>query len=640
MSDKQLIRQKFRANITASGSTGIQGGTEYPVHGEAQVRVQTSGFGATNVVEIQVKIFDGDWYTLDSVTGNADSGALDVSAWDFVRFNVTTANGIGTIVASGFFSKAQSAGGGASASFTIVQADSGTSPTATGASDVLTVTGTGGVSTSGNATTDTITVSLNINGLTEDLTPAGGTDYIVTYDASAGTNKKVLLNNIPVSGGGGSGNVVGPASSADNGLVRFDGITGKLIQDSGITVSDTRQIWAPNATYTNSMAVGRNITLNGDKSFVFGDSVSIGQWSVAMGYNLIGTTNQRVVMLGYSSAVSGTAAIAIGYAINNVAQSSISIGGSSYSNSGSSVVIGSSAYTQSANNSSHVAIGGLARVTGTNPGDIGCVSIGYDAASSGAASTAIGYRSSCTASYAFALGPTSNVSDRYGIAIGAGATVSHLGSVAIGQGAVTTDHHQLVIGGFAAGAGGFNNVYIGYGVTNTTVSDLTMRATGRSGTNLTGVNYSIYAGQGTGTGAGGSLYLGTSKPGVSGSILNGVTNYLQVSPSGVIVNPSFDSTGDFRIQGILGYTMSFWDASTGYITHYMDNVIYQDTSSVKMLELETGKRVYQGAAATAPNSANMFNGSICFYLDELGNNLKATVKYSNGTVKTFSAGLI
>ena len=36
----------------------------------------------------------------------------------------------------------------------------------------------------------------------------------------------------------GTGDVVGPASSTDHALVRFDGLTGKLVQDSGATLSD------------------------------------------------------------------------------------------------------------------------------------------------------------------------------------------------------------------------------------------------------------------------------------------------------------------------------------------------------------------------------------------------------------------
>lgn len=47
-------------------------------------------------------------------------------------------------------------------------------------------------------------LSVNVNGLTADASPDGAADYILTYDASAGTNKKVLLNNLP----GGGGDVV------------------------------------------------------------------------------------------------------------------------------------------------------------------------------------------------------------------------------------------------------------------------------------------------------------------------------------------------------------------------------------------------------------------------------------------------
>ena len=45
----------------------------------------------------------------------------------------------------------------------------------------------------------------------------------------------------PASGGGG-GDVFGPASSTDNAIARFDGATGKLIQNSVVTISDTGAI--------------------------------------------------------------------------------------------------------------------------------------------------------------------------------------------------------------------------------------------------------------------------------------------------------------------------------------------------------------------------------------------------------------
>ncbi|MFN0192656.1 MAG: DUF2793 domain-containing protein [Aestuariivirga sp.] len=46
-------------------------------------------------------------------------------------------------------------------------------------------------------------------------------------------------------GGGGSGDVVGPASATDNAIARFDSATGQLIQNSGVTVSDGNEIDLP-----------------------------------------------------------------------------------------------------------------------------------------------------------------------------------------------------------------------------------------------------------------------------------------------------------------------------------------------------------------------------------------------------------
>ena len=45
--------------------------------------------------------------------------------------------------------------------------------------------------------------------------------------------------------GGGSGDVVGPASAADNAIVRFDGTTGKVVQNSGVTITDAGEVRLP-----------------------------------------------------------------------------------------------------------------------------------------------------------------------------------------------------------------------------------------------------------------------------------------------------------------------------------------------------------------------------------------------------------
>jgi hypothetical protein len=56
------------------------------------------------------------------------------------------------------------------------------------------------------------------------------------------------------------GDVVGPASATDNAVVRFDSTTGKLIQDSGVSISDA------NLLTTTALTVNDNTTLGSSNS--------------------------------------------------------------------------------------------------------------------------------------------------------------------------------------------------------------------------------------------------------------------------------------------------------------------------------------------------------------------------------------
>jgi len=64
---------------------------------------------------------------------------------------------------------------------------------------------------------------------------------------------------IAATGGGGSGDVVGPASATDNAIVRFDTTTGKLVQNSGITIAD-----GATGTLSGTNTGDQTITLTGD----------------------------------------------------------------------------------------------------------------------------------------------------------------------------------------------------------------------------------------------------------------------------------------------------------------------------------------------------------------------------------------
>lgn len=65
-------------------------------------------------------------------------------------------------------------------------------------------------------------------------------------DGFSGTTQG--FSDSPSGGGGGLGDVVGPASSTDNALTRFDLGTGKLVQNSGVTLDDNDLMVFDNTT--------------------------------------------------------------------------------------------------------------------------------------------------------------------------------------------------------------------------------------------------------------------------------------------------------------------------------------------------------------------------------------------------------
>lgn len=54
------------------------------------------------------------------------------------------------------------------------------------------------------------------------------------------------IEHFAVGGGGGTGDVVGPAGATDHNVARYDGVTGKLIQDSVVTIDDLGNITTAN----------------------------------------------------------------------------------------------------------------------------------------------------------------------------------------------------------------------------------------------------------------------------------------------------------------------------------------------------------------------------------------------------------
>lgn len=79
------------------------------------------------------------------------------------------------------------------------------------------------------------------------------TDGSVTFSPSNGAAAVVDLSVV-----GGSSDVVGPASSTDNAIARFDGTTGKLIQNSGATIDDSGNLTANTGAFTNGVQITAN----------------------------------------------------------------------------------------------------------------------------------------------------------------------------------------------------------------------------------------------------------------------------------------------------------------------------------------------------------------------------------------------
>jgi hypothetical protein len=82
-------------------------------------------------------------------------------------------------------------------------------------------------------------------------------------------------------GGGGTGNVTGPASSTDNAVARFDGTTGKLLQNSGATLDDggtlTVTAVSSGSLTASSLLTVTGATVNGFTASKISDSTAAGR---------------------------------------------------------------------------------------------------------------------------------------------------------------------------------------------------------------------------------------------------------------------------------------------------------------------------------------------------------------------------
>jgi hypothetical protein len=140
-----------------------------------------------------------------------------------------------------------------------------------------------GITLTDGGANSTATLALNINGLTTDASPDSSTDYIMTYDASAGTNKKVLLSNIS----GTAGNWTRVSSTT------ISGSPSTVTFTSGLT-----------STYDVYMLVGSNVTgstATADIILNYSENSGSSWITTSMAANLIHTTSANTTTTNANS---------------------------------------------------------------------------------------------------------------------------------------------------------------------------------------------------------------------------------------------------------------------------------------------------------------------------------------------------
>lgn len=104
-----------------------------------------------------------------------------------------------------------------------------------------------------------------------------------------------------IGGGGGSGDVVGPASATDNAISRFDSTTGKLIQNSLVTIDDSGNVQVNQDSGTASsiaLNIQQNTAVGGANVLVNNANLSAGSVAFDLQYAGALAVNFGVIRTG------------------------------------------------------------------------------------------------------------------------------------------------------------------------------------------------------------------------------------------------------------------------------------------------------------------------------------------------------
>lgn len=109
--------------------------------------------------------------------------------------------------------------------------------------------------------------------------------------------------------GSGTGDVVGPASSTDNALARFDGTTGKLLQNSNVTLDDTGNmaLAAAGSLQTDTILMPGTVDTGDVLTIAAGDNTADRTLTLTAGTNLNLTLDSGAFELGSNISIPSAA---------------------------------------------------------------------------------------------------------------------------------------------------------------------------------------------------------------------------------------------------------------------------------------------------------------------------------------------
>jgi hypothetical protein len=174
-------------------------------------------------------------------------------------FSVTGGYQIGGAAASGKILKGNGTNFVASTETYAAPGTSGNVMTSDGTNWTSAASAGGNVSNSGTPTADQLPIWVTATTIKGVTGVAGGTAGQVLKKNSSTDYDWAWAADV---GGAGSGDVVGPASATDNAIARFDTTTGKLIQDSVITIADTTGAFSNAGTAPSITATGAATDIN------------------------------------------------------------------------------------------------------------------------------------------------------------------------------------------------------------------------------------------------------------------------------------------------------------------------------------------------------------------------------------------